>query len=83
MEKIKKFEQLAGEEQPTRYMFFSNLKTIKNAVDSLLAYDEQQINSMLQEHDWAVDHIATSADDIEEVYNFFKSHMSTNSPDAE
>ena len=54
------------------YMFFSNLKSIKAAIDDLLSMDETHIDNVLKEHHWAVDHIATSADDIEEVYKFFK-----------
>ena len=26
-------------------------------------------------HDWAADHIATSKDDVEEVYNWIKSNV--------
>lgn len=53
------------------YMFFSNLKTIKRLVDQMLDMDESAIDSTLQNgHGWAVDHIGTSKDDVEEVYNF-------------
>ena len=53
------------------YMFFQNLKTIKQMVDELLKLDEKMVDSILSNgHDWAEDHIATSKDDIEEVHNF-------------
>lgn len=53
------------------YMFFSNLKAIKEKVEKLLSLDVNQIDSMLEDgHDWASDHIASSKDDIEEVYNW-------------
>jgi hypothetical protein len=53
------------------YMFFSNLKSIKEKIDKLLSMDVNQIDSMLEDgHDWASDHISTSRDDIEEVYNW-------------
>jgi hypothetical protein len=53
------------------YMFFQNLKTIKQMVDELLELDEQMVDSILASgHDWAEDHITTSKDDVEEVYNF-------------
>lgn len=62
------------DENMGNYMFFQNLKTIKQAVDTLLEIDEQMIDDILSNgHDWAEDHIATSKDDIEEVYNFFAS----------
>ena len=56
------------------YMFFSNLKTIKRLVDKLLEMDKTEIDAMLNEHDWASDHITSSKDDIEEVFNFIASH---------
>ena len=53
------------------YMFFQNLKTIKSAVDAMLEIDFRLIDNILNDgHNWAEDHIATSKDDIEEVYNF-------------
>lgn len=59
-------------EELGRYMFFQNLKTIKQMVDELLELDEKMVDSILASgHDWAEDHIATSKDDVEEVHNFF------------
>jgi hypothetical protein len=53
------------------YMFFQNLKTIKQKVDELLELDENMVDSILVDgHDWAEDHIATSKDDIDEVHSF-------------
>jgi hypothetical protein len=60
-------------EESNNYMFFSNLKTIKDAVDKMLQMDPTLIDNILsKEHGWALDHIATSKDDVEEVYNFLK-----------
>jgi hypothetical protein len=37
--------------------------------------DESKVDEMLSNgHNWAVDHIATSKDDIEEVFNFLAGH---------
>ena len=53
------------------YMFFQNLKTIKKMVDAMLQMDPDQVDAMLSNgHGWAVDHITTSKDDVEEVGNF-------------
>jgi len=61
-------------ENKDNYMFFQNLKTIKEAVDEMLAMDPEMVDMILSNgHDWANDHIATSKDDTEEVYNFLKS----------
>lgn len=54
------------------YMFFSNLKVIKAKVDEMLSMDPKEVDDLLKEHAWAVDHISTSKDDIEEVANFLK-----------
>lgn len=60
------------------YMFFGNLKTIKRLVDKMLEMDEAEVDAMLTNgHNWALDHIATSKDDVEEVFNFLAGHDST------
>ena len=57
------------------YMFFRNLQIIKAAVDSILQMDPNDVDQMLSAgHDWAVDHIATAKDDVEEVFNFLAGH---------
>ena len=59
------------------YMFFQNLKTIKDAVDAILQMDPMMVDQILSNgHDWANDHITTSKDDVEEVYNFLKNYNS-------
>ena len=69
-EKLKK----SISENKDNYMFFQNLKTIKQAVDEMLKLDEKMVDGVLASgHDWANDHVATSKDDIEEVYNFLMS----------
>jgi len=66
-EKLKK----SMKEDVGNYMFFQNLKTIKQMVDEMLKLDEKMVDGILASgHDWAEDHIATSKDDVEEVYNF-------------
>ena len=58
------------------YMFWQNLKTIHHASGELLEMNQQQIDDMCANgHAWAVDHISTSSDDIEEVYHFFESSV--------
>jgi hypothetical protein len=58
-------------ENAEHYMFFENLKIIKAAVDEMLQMDETMVDQILSNgHDWAEDHISTSKDDVEEVYNF-------------
>jgi hypothetical protein len=83
MKLIKKFESYTSNEsnllkehgETSNYMFFGNLKTIKRLVDEMLEMDEAKVDAILLDgHNWAVDHIATSKDDIEEVFNFLAGH---------
>jgi hypothetical protein len=55
------------------YMFFQNLREIKDKIDELLEMNLYDIDNTLSDgHDWASEHMATAKDDIEEVYNFLK-----------
>lgn len=57
------------------YMFWQNLKTMKHSIDELLTMNQVEVDKMLANgHAWAVDHIATSSDDIEEVYHFIEAN---------
>jgi hypothetical protein len=43
----------------------------------MLEMDESKVDRILSDgHNWALDHIATSKDDVEEVFNFLASHES-------
>lgn len=58
------------------YMFFQNLYTLKNAIEELMELDMHKVDQILSDgHGWALDHIATSADDIEEVYHFLSNSV--------
>jgi len=71
----KTLKGLKEHQETQNYMFFGNLQTIKRLVDELLEMDESKIDAILSDgHNWALDHIATSKDDIEEVFNFLAGH---------
>ena len=60
-----------GGHELDNYMFFQNLHTLKRAVDAMLELDPHEVDQILTNgHGWALDHIATSVDDVEEVYHF-------------
>ena len=64
------------EKEISNYMFFQNLKEIKENIDILLSLPEKEVDAILTNgHDWATDHIATSKDDIEEVTSFLKHNI--------
>ena len=58
------------------YMFFGNLETIQRLTEIMLKMDPLKVDEILKNgHSWAVDHVATSKDDIEEVANFLIGEM--------
>lgn len=61
----------SSQKEIKNYMFFNSLRNMKEKIDHLLKMDPHEIDGMLSDgHDWANDHIATSRDDVEEVYNW-------------
>ena len=62
--------------ESNNYMFWQNLKTMYHAVSEMKEMDFDSVDSMLSDgHGWALDHIATSKDDVEEVYHFLKNKI--------
>jgi hypothetical protein len=53
---------------PRPYMVITNLKKIADQANQLIT----MVQSSGKIEPWAVDHITTSADDIEEVFNYYK-----------
>lgn len=70
--KIEVEPNIMGENKDlANYMFFASLKTILHATSKIMEMDEDIVDSMLSDgHGWAIDHLATAADDMEEVYHF-------------
>jgi len=69
-------ENEVHDEELHNYMFFQHLMTMKDAIDDLLKMDRAKIDQILSDgHGWAVDHVTTSVDDVEEVYHFLKNRM--------
>jgi len=61
------------------YMFFGDLETIHRLTGIVLKMDPKKVDELLRNgHNWAVDHIATSKDDVEEVANFLIGEMTEN-----
>jgi len=58
------------------YMFFQNLVTLKHYLDEIMSMDKSKIDALLgQGHDWAIDHLSTSVDDLEEITNWLRSEI--------
>ncbi len=74
----KTLKGLKEHQEQNNYMFFGNLETMKNMIDELLQMDESKIDAILNEHDWASDHISVANENLEHVYNFLKNHGNPN-----
>jgi len=58
------------------YMFFQNLSVICDMCTEILEMDPMKVDAVLEDdHAWAVDHIATSKDDVDEVWEFLTTEM--------
>jgi hypothetical protein len=53
---------------PRPYMVITNLKKIADQANQLIG----MVQASGKVEQWAVDHVTTSADDIEEVFNYYK-----------
>jgi hypothetical protein len=79
MKKLKNIQSIeeylgeaAGSPNTENYMFFENLKTIKQSIEELMTLDPIMVDQILQDgHDWAEDHIATAKESIDQVTHFF------------
>jgi|TARA_R110000744_G_scaffold302539_1_gene411470 hypothetical protein len=73
---IESLKSLNEDKKSNNYMFFQNIKTICDAAKDIMEMDKDTVDEILSNgHDWASDHIATSKDDVEEVYNFLKNKI--------
>ena len=58
------------------YMFFQNLSTVKHYLEEIMSMDKSKVDALLSDgHDWAVDHLSTSTDDLAEVTNWLRGEM--------
>jgi len=76
IKRFTQFKKLISEnhDEAENYMFFANISNIKRMCEEILAMDPAMVDSTLTDgHGWAVDHIATSKDDVAEVCDFLKS----------
>ena len=54
-------------------MFFNDVYSIYEDVCEILEMDSNEIDSLLSNgHGWALDHVATSTNDVEHIYHYFE-----------
>lgn len=64
-------KKILKEETTSRnYMVIQNLRQVIDQAKSILQLDREELDKIMEEHPWAVEHLTTAKDDIEEVYSF-------------
>lgn len=63
---------VAESEKHENYMFIQNLQSLIEKASEILEIPREELDDKLEGHQWAVDHVTTSIDDIEEVNSFLK-----------
>jgi hypothetical protein len=68
-------KEIKEHQENENYMFFANVENICRMCQEILEMDRESVDQILSDgHGWAVDHVATSKDDMDEVYGFLKTH---------
>lgn len=78
LELAKTLRSLKEHQETDNYMFFGNLETMKRLIDELLTMDQSEIDAILNEHDWASDHISVATENLEQVFDFLAGHENPN-----
>lgn len=61
------------ESNHNNYMFFQNLKILKDISDEILNMNQEEIDKLIDEkHDWIEDHVSTAKESVSQVYDFLK-----------
>lgn len=56
----------------SNYMFFYNTNAISRMIDEISKMGTEELDAVLEEHDWISDHISSAKESIEHVYGFLK-----------
>jgi hypothetical protein len=70
----KTLSNLKEHQTTNNYMFFANLETMKRYIDAIMELSQEEVDSILSEHDWASDHISVACENLEHVHNFLLNH---------
>ena len=69
------YENIENVRESNNYMFWQNLKTINDNAAEILDMDMHEVNNLIDGHGWAIEHVVTAKDDVEEVYHFLEYNM--------
>jgi hypothetical protein len=70
-------------EELNNYMFFENLNIIKQCIDDVLKMNPKEIDVLLEEHNWATDHISGASLSVQRVCSFIKNEIKKEPIDME
>jgi hypothetical protein len=71
------------DEELNNYMFFENLHIIKRCIDDVLKMNQEEIDALLEEHNWATDHISGASLSVQRVCSFIKNEIKKEPIDME
>lgn len=71
------------DEELNNYMFFENLHIIKRCIDDVLKMNHKEIDALLEEHNWATDHISGASLSVQRVCSFIKNEIKKEPIDME
>jgi hypothetical protein len=71
------------DEEFNNYMFFENLHIIKRCIDDVLKMNHKEIDALLEEHNWATDHISGAGLSVQRVCSFIKNEIKKEPIDME
>jgi hypothetical protein len=74
----KKLHEMINEHshEQQNYMFFNDLKTIKEIVDEILKLEPSEVDRLISDgHNWALDHIASAKENIDQVHHFLDANV--------
>lgn len=59
-----------SEGKQENYMFFGNIQQMQRQCDLLMKEDHERLDAILNEHDWAQDHISEAKSLLDQVFDF-------------
>jgi hypothetical protein len=59
-----------GNHKQENYMFFKNLEQIMRQATMLYQMDHSMLDQILQQHDWADDHVSVAKENMDQVFDF-------------
>ena len=72
LKNIKESKEDSEGEELNHYMFFENLNIMKQCIHDVLNMNHKEIDVLLEDHDWASDHVSGASTSIQRVCSLIK-----------